>query len=205
VLAVVAPLALLPSLAWGLLGRLDPVDYPEEWSAVRGVLADRELEGSVIVLPWEGFYRRYPWNDERAVLDPAPRFFPGTVLVDDSVRLEASTLPAEDPRVQAVTEALARPEPSQELRRAGVAAVLVERRTPGAPTMWSEGRLLHRGPEFELWDLGGAASKDSVQEPRALLILAVDAIWAAMLASATIPGAAAGRGPRAMARVDPLR
>jgi len=185
VLAVVAPLFLLPSLAWGLLGGLDPVDYPEEWSTVRGVLADRELEGSVIVLPWEGFYRRYPWNDERAVLDPAPRFFPGTVLVDDSVRLEASTLPAEDPRVQAVTEAFAQPEPSEELRRAGVAAVLVERRTPGAPTTWSEGRLLHRGPEFDLWELGSAANKDSVQEPRALLIVAVDAMWAAILAWAT--------------------
>jgi hypothetical protein len=118
------------------------------------------------------------------------------VLVDDSVRLADSTLPAEDPRVRAVTEALAQPEPSEALRRAGVAAVLVERRTPRAPTRWSEGRLLHQGPEFELWDLGGAPSKDPVQEPRALLIVAVDALWAAMLASAAILAAAAGRRPR---------
>lgn len=205
VLAVVAPLALLPSLAWGLMGRLDPVGYPEEWSAVRGVMADRELEGRVIVLPWEGFYRRYPWNDQRAVLDPAPRFFPGTVLVDDSVRLEDSALPTEDPRVRAVTEAFAQPEPGEALRRAGVAAVLVERRTPGAPTAFSEGRLLHRGPELELWDLGGAASDDSVQEPRAMLIVGVDAMWAAMLASAILAAGAASRGARAAARVDPRR
>jgi hypothetical protein len=184
--AVLAPILLLPSLLWGLLGRLDPVEYPQEWFAVRSLLADQQLEGSVVVLPWDGFYRRYAWNGNRAVLDPAPRFFPGTVLVDDSVRLNDATLPPEDPRVRAVSEALVLPEPTERLRLAGVGVVLVERRTPGAPTGSFEGRLLHRGAELEVWDLGTPVRSDAVQEPRAVLIMVADTVWVFMFAGGVV-------------------
>ena len=40
-----------------------------------------------IVLPWHGTYRGFEWNDSRAQLDPAPRFFGGDVLIDDRIYL----------------------------------------------------------------------------------------------------------------------
>ncbi len=83
-LVVVAPLLCLPTLAWGLRGELRPVDYPHEWFAVR----QQVPEGRMVVLPWRGSYRGFAWNDRVAVLDPAPRFFPGEVLVDDRVYLD---------------------------------------------------------------------------------------------------------------------
>ena len=59
-------------------------------------------DDATVVLPWAGSYRGFDWNHRRAVLDPAPRFLPGTVLVDDSVRLVDRVVPPEDPRVEAV-------------------------------------------------------------------------------------------------------
>ena len=46
----------------------------------------------MVVLPWRGGYRGFAWNDRRAVLDPAPRFFPGDVLIDDRLYLDGRTL-----------------------------------------------------------------------------------------------------------------
>ncbi len=63
-------------------------------------------DGAVVVLPWEGSYRRFGWNDGRATLDPAPRMLPGEVLVDDRIVLDDEVLPGEDPRLAEVTKAL---------------------------------------------------------------------------------------------------
>src|SRR5690606_9985482 len=73
-----APVVLLPSLAWGIGGDLEPVRYPAEWSTVRSIL-DKQPDRRTVVLPWSA-YQRQPWNDGRAALDPAIRFFPGQVL-----------------------------------------------------------------------------------------------------------------------------
>ena len=83
------------------------------------------------MLPWEGAYRGYDWNHRRAVLDPAPRYFPGEVLVDDRVLLDDGTVPAEDPRVEDVRRALAAADPTEALEALDVHWVLVEKGTPG--------------------------------------------------------------------------
>ncbi len=113
-LLVVAPVLLLPVLAWGGAGELERSSYPAEWDDVADALGDEP--GRVVVLPWEGSYRGYEWNHRRAVLDPAPRFFPGEVLVDDRVLLDDSAVPAEDPRVEDVRRALAAADPAAALR-----------------------------------------------------------------------------------------
>ncbi len=68
-LAMLAPVVLLPGLAWGLSGRLRPVQYPADWLAARQIIDTSAQRGSVLLLPW-GAYRRYPWNGGEAVYDP---------------------------------------------------------------------------------------------------------------------------------------
>jgi len=147
VVLVAVPPALLPSLAWAELGDLRPVDYPKQWYDVRAALQADPLDGPLVVRPWQGFYRRFDWNLDRAALDPAPRFFPGDVLVDDRVLLDNAVLPNEDPRARRITQILGRSDdPSEALREAGVAGVLTE--SPAG---------------LELERLGGAGRDDSVR------------------------------------------
>ncbi|MEI8080280.1 MAG: hypothetical protein WCI74_00335, partial [Actinomycetes bacterium] len=74
----IVPIAVLPDLAGGLFGRLSPVAYPDGWQVVRSAIADGP-PGDAISLPWSSF-RRYPWNANRTVLDPVPRFMTRTVV-----------------------------------------------------------------------------------------------------------------------------
>lgn len=130
-LVVVAPVLFLPSLAGGA-GALDPVDYAPGWDAVAERLAAAD-DPVTVVLPWEGNYRGFPWNPEHAVLDPAPRYLPGTVVIDDRLVLEQDrrtvVVPSEDPAVRAVETALAEPTPplrAAALTALGVTHVLLE-------------------------------------------------------------------------------
>lgn len=157
-LLVVAPMLLLPSLAWGAGGELQRSHYPEEWADVGEVL-QRE-PGTVVVLPWRGSYRGYDWNHRRAVLDPAPRFFPGRVIVDDRVLLDDGTVPSEDPVRRSVAAALGSDDPTSALEELGVRWVLLERgmaADPAAPDPLP-GAVRHRGPELELRELPGPAA-----------------------------------------------
>ncbi|KAB8197532.1 hypothetical protein FH608_002985 [Nonomuraea phyllanthi] len=119
------PVAVLPTMAWGSLGRLGAVSYPAGWTAAREVVrADRE-PGDVLVLPFES-YRQFPWNGGRAVLDPAQRFFavPGRrVVSNDAVRVGDLVVGSEDPRAREVEHVLAGPSP--DLRAAGFRYVIV--------------------------------------------------------------------------------
>jgi len=145
-LLVVAPVLLLPSLAWGGGGAIERSSYPAAWEEVADIVGPDDV---TVVLPWAGSYRGFDWSHRRAMLDPAPRFLPGTVLVDDSVLLTDIVVPPEDPRVVAVAEALAASDPATELRALGVRWVLVERGTgaieaPAAPVRYDAGGLTLR-------------------------------------------------------------
>ena len=112
------PVLLLPSLAWGLTGKLAPSSYPREWDTVAGILASED-DGRTIVLPWYGSYRGFEWNRDQAVLDPAPRYLPGPVLIDDSLVLGDTVLPPESDDGAAVGRALESADPAEELRALG--------------------------------------------------------------------------------------
>ncbi|KRC56629.1 MULTISPECIES: hypothetical protein [unclassified Nocardioides] len=142
-LLVAAPVLLLPSLAWGGGGEIERSSYPQAWADVADLVGPDEL---TVVLPWAGSYRGFDWNHRRAVLDPAPRLLPGTVLVDDSVRLTDRVVPPEDPRVVAVAGALEADDPAAALRDLGVRWVLVERgmgdvEVPAAEVRYDAGGL----------------------------------------------------------------
>lgn len=158
---VVAPLLLLPSAAWGLTGDLRPVTFPGEWQEVADELADAG-PGSTVVLPWEGSYRRFGWNDGRATLDPAPRLLPGDVLVDDRIVLDDDVLPGEDARLGEVTVALDSADPGAALSDLGVRWVLVEKPLPASYAV-PAGEVVVDTAGLTLVDLGeptGAAPQD---------------------------------------------
>jgi len=189
-LLVVAPVVLLPSMTWGLRGDLHPVHYPSEWSQVADTVAADP--GPVVVVPWAGSYRGFDWNDNRAVLDPAPRFLPGTVLIDDRIYLPAGTVPSEDPSLVRVRRALEVPDPSAGLRQLGVRWVLVEK--GNAETMLPpplSGRIAHDGRDLLLVELvdGKTVGEFSRHKPPVWLVSLADAtaasavvisIWHAM-------------------------
>lgn len=151
-LLIVAPVLLLPSLAWGLVGDLRPVDYPRDWDRV----ADRVAtgDGAIVTLPWTGSYRGYAWNARRAVLDPAPRLLPGDVLVDDRIFLRGSVLPGEDPFLARIGDALSGDDPAEELRQLGVRWVLVEKGNGVAEGDIPAGTFAFDGRWLTLVDLG---------------------------------------------------
>ena len=167
-LLVVWPVLCLPTLAWGRAGWFEPVDYPSAWYTVRQQIERAGRDSVTVVLPWHGSYRGFEWNDHRAMLDPAPRFLPGVVLVDDRVMLDDRNLTSEQPRLGPITNALAGPDPTDRLVDLGVTHVLVEEQ-PGTANFVPEGsvvvergglmlvRLHARATDAPTYQLGGAA------------------------------------------------
>jgi hypothetical protein len=155
-LLVIAPVLLLPSLAWGSLGDLEPAAYPSDWQSVADRLEDDP--GRTIVLPWAGSYRGFDWNEDRAVLDPAPRFLPGEVLIDDRVLVEGIVIPSEDPLVADIAAALAGDEAEVALRELGVRWVVVEKGMPSGPV--PGGATTYDGEQLTLIDLGEDVGAD---------------------------------------------
>lgn len=128
--AALLPLAVLPDLAWGGAGRLQPVRYPADWAAAADAV--RAEPGEVLVLPFMT-YRSFGWNGGRTQLDPAPRLLPGSTVTDDALHIGGTgggdtIVGGEDPRVAWVRGALADGTP---LDRLGARWVLVEHGTPG--------------------------------------------------------------------------
>jgi hypothetical protein len=170
------PLLLLPSLAWGQLGELTPVRYPAEWGQVASRLeAAGAARDRVVVLPWSA-YVRYPWNDRRAALDPAIRFFPGEVITsDDLVLSDGRVVRGEDSRARVIGEAVQSGKPlAPVLHAEGVRWVLVEKTVPGAQAVSPpEGRVVHDGPQLTLVDVRSPSPGTGLGSG-ALLVMAVD-------------------------------
>jgi hypothetical protein len=128
--AAVLPLAAMPDLAWGVGGRLIPVEYPRSWQQVRATLQAEPDAGALVVVPYQPF-RSFPWNDRRTTLDPLPRFAGVDVVRPDTLTVGTTRLAGEDPRAAAVAVALASDNPVRGLLDVGVGWVAVEHDTPG--------------------------------------------------------------------------
>jgi hypothetical protein len=94
VLATLAPVVLLPGLAWGLAGRLRPVQYPADWLAARQIIDSNAQRGSVLLLPWAA-YRRYPWDNGEAVYDPWNKLLSRELISNDGLEVGSKTLAQE--------------------------------------------------------------------------------------------------------------
>jgi hypothetical protein len=83
-LLALLPIAVLPSLAWGVSGRLAAVAYPADFGRVRALLAADERPGAVLVLPFRA-YRRFAWNHDRPSMDPLERWLNRTVIASSDL------------------------------------------------------------------------------------------------------------------------
>lgn len=154
-----APLAVLPTLAWGAAGALEAVRYPGDWTAAREAIRRDGEPGDILVLPFES-YRRFPWNGGRAVLDPAQRFFavPGRdVVANDTVRVGAMVVPSEDERAHAIERVLERSSP--DLPAQGFRYVVVNAGTPAerssTASLLNRARIIVNGPDLRLYRFDG--------------------------------------------------
>jgi len=157
VMAALAPVVLLPGLAWGAAGRLQSVQYPADWLRARQIIDGSPRPGAVVLLPWAA-YRRFPWNGRRAVLDPWPRLLHRTVIWNDALQVGHLTVAAEDAATRRLNPIISAAGPlTAALRAAGVRYVILdagpllvrrgpglaaEARVPGASVVLASGDLI---------------------------------------------------------------
>ena len=136
---LLAPVLLLPGLAWGAAGRLRPAQYPAGWLAAARLIDASPAAGTVLVLPWAG-YRSPAWNGGRTMLDPWPRLVSRPVIWNDGPRVGPLQLRPDDPAARALDGVIRGGGPlTGALRAAGVRFVIsdggaggVADRLPGA-------------------------------------------------------------------------
>ena len=102
---LLAPVLLLPGLAWGAAGRLRPVWYPAGWLAAARLIDASPAQGSVLLLPWAA-YRSPAWNGGRALLDPWPRLLSRPVIWNDGPRVGRVVMQPDDPAARRLGAAL---------------------------------------------------------------------------------------------------
>jgi len=146
---LLAPVLLLPGLAWGAAGRLRPVWYPPGWLAAARLIDASPARGSVLLLPWAA-YRSPAWNGGRTVLDPWPRLLSRPVIWNDGPRVGGVLMRADDPAARRLDAALSRGGGplTGVLRAAGVRFVVVDsgpglaRRLPGCAVVSAQPGLM---------------------------------------------------------------
>lgn len=116
---VLTPLALLPDAAWGVSGRLEPVDFPASYAEVRRAVGDADGT-DLLVLPFSSF-RAPAWNEGRTVLDPLGRYLRPDYVASDELLVSEEQIAGEDPRAEGVRRALAAETP--QARSAALAAL----------------------------------------------------------------------------------
>jgi hypothetical protein len=126
VFAVLAPVLLLPGLAWGAAGRLRAVQYPADWMTARQLIDADRAPGTVLLLPWAQ-YRRYPWNGGEAVFDPWPRLLARAVIVNDALTVGHQTIGQESAASIRLNRVITEPGPlTGRLTAAGVRYVVID-------------------------------------------------------------------------------
>lgn len=131
VLAVLAPVLLLPGMAWGSTGRLHAVQYPADWMTARQLIDSDPQPGTVLLLPWAQ-YRRYRWNGGEAVFDPWSRLLARAVIGNDALTVGdqtggSQTVGQESAASIRLNRVVGQPGPlTAALRAAGVRYVLID-------------------------------------------------------------------------------
>jgi hypothetical protein len=123
---VLAPVLLLPGLAWGAAGRLRPAWYPAAWLEAAQMIDHSPAQGAALLLPWAA-YRRPAWNGGRAVLDPWPRLVSRQVIWNTGPQVGAVKLKPDDPAARRLGRVILVPGPlTAALEAAGVRFVIVD-------------------------------------------------------------------------------
>ena len=119
-----------------------------------------------------GAYRGFAWNNGRTVIDPATRYFPGDVLVDDTLVVGNLTVDGEDSRARRLRGLVA---DRASVAQSGVRWVVVEHDAgPTVPGTALVGlRLVHTGPDLDLYDNPQWRPADAPSWDRWLLIAVI--------------------------------
>jgi hypothetical protein len=126
VMALLAPVILLPGMAWGAAGRLTAVQYPASWLRARQIIDGGPARGSALLLPWAQ-YRRYPWNHGEAVYDPWPRLVSRPMVWNDALTVGSVTVAAESPQARSLGPVITSGQPmTARLAAAGVRYVIID-------------------------------------------------------------------------------
>ncbi len=151
VAALLAPVLLLPGLAWGAAGRLHPVWYPAAWLSAAATIDRSRATGDVLLLPWAA-YRRPAWNGGRTMLDPWPRLVSRQVIWNDGSQVGRIELRPDDTAARRLAGVIGAPGPlTRALAAAGVRFVIVDSgsaagRLPGCT-------VLARGPGLVVYQV----------------------------------------------------
>jgi hypothetical protein len=154
VVSVLAPLLLLPGLAWGAAGRLRPAWYPASWLAAAREIDGSRAAGAVLLLPWAS-YRAPAFNHGEVMLDPWPRLLSRPVIWNDGAQVGNIVMAPDYPAGQRLAAVISGGGPLTEtLVAAGVRFVLADAgpapgaRLPGA-------RMVVREPGLVVYELPG--------------------------------------------------
>lgn len=128
---VLAPLAALPDLAWGVGGQLKVSHYPQDWTEARDRVTQSGTQGDVLVLPFSA-YRQPSWNHDRPVLDPLGRFLDRDTVVSDDLYVSGRRIAGEDPRAAEAREVLDGDWSADDLAALGIGVVVVGGSAPGS-------------------------------------------------------------------------
>ena len=132
VLALLAPVLLLPGLAWGAAGRLRPVWYPAAYLAAARTIDASRAPGDVLLLPWAAD-RTPSWNHGEVMLDAWPRLVSRPVIWNDGTEVGNAALAPDDPRARRLDGLIRSVGPlTAALRAAGVRFVVVDGAPPDA-------------------------------------------------------------------------
>lgn len=164
-----AVIATLPDLAWGVGGRVRPVEYPVAWREAAAVIdAD---PAPVAVLPVDSM-RRFGWAGPAPVLDPLPRWLRAEVLSTGDLSIGGRTVRGEGARAREVQALLLDGADRDRLAAAGVGWVVVEGSGVdlALPVAFRDG-------ELTVYRVGG----DSPSSPHRGIVLAAHGVWLAQL------------------------
>ncbi|MCR4512313.1 hypothetical protein [Aeromicrobium sp. 50.2.37] len=195
VAGLLLPLAILPALAVGIGGRLEPVQYPGSWETARLVVERSTVPGDLAVLPFTA-YRAPSWNAGRPVLDPAGRFFDRPTVTDDRLVVSGCTVAGEDPRAAAVRRALASEDVPRALARLGIGLVVLDTTAPDADRAARSVRGLELlgGTDLRVYAVEGA-KKVAVDDTDRAVMTGVWVVWAVVVGAA-LAGSATGAARR---------
>ena len=178
---VLFPVMVMPDLAWGLGGALQPAHYPASYPAARAALAEADgaRGGDVVILPFTS-YRAPEWNGGRKVLAPLGRVLTPNDVTSDELSVSGRVLAGEDPRGPQVRAALAldtAAERSAALTDLGIQYASIE---AGDRTLVA-GRTVFEAPDLRIVELAGVADPRSPTPADTAWMTTAWAVWIGML------------------------
>jgi hypothetical protein len=156
VFALLAPVLLVPGLAWGAAGRLRPAWYPAGWLAAARMIDASPARGDVLLLPWQT-YRTPSWNHGEVMFDPWSLLLSRPVIWNDGTRVGDVELAPDDPRARRLDGVIGGSGPlTASLIAAGVRFVLDDQDGPGqVGTRLPGAVVLVRQPGLTVYQLPG--------------------------------------------------